>query len=81
MADPDRNRPHFYELNWLGKAVYLGGTALRLSANLVDRTVERASLIMEESRAAYLREVDPNIEDAKIIEERDHRQPDRAERR
>ncbi len=70
MDDPDRRRPHFYELNWLGKAVYLGGTALRLSANLVDRTVERASLIMEESKAAYLREVDPNIEDAKIIEER-----------
>lgn len=69
MDNADRNRPPFYELNWFGKAVYLGGTALRLSANLVDRTVERASAIMEESRAAYLREVDPNIEDAKIIEE------------
>lgn len=69
MDKADRNRPYFYELNWFGKAVYLGGTALRLSANLVDRTVERASLIMEESKAAYLREVDPNIEDAKIIEE------------
>jgi hypothetical protein len=69
MNDADRNRPHFYELNWLGKAVYLGGTALRLSANLVDRTIDRASVIVEESKAAYLREVDPNIEDAKIIEE------------
>ena len=71
MDRPDREHPHFYELNWLGKAVYLGGTALRLSANLVDRTVERASLIIEESKTAYLREVDPNIEDAKIIEESD----------
>jgi len=70
MNDADRNRPYFYELNWLGKAVYLGGTALRLSANLVDRTIDRASVIVEESKAAYLREVDPNIEDAKIIEER-----------
>lgn len=69
MNDADRNQPHFYELNWLGKAVYLGGTALRLSANLVDRTIDRASVIVEESKAAYLREVDPNIEDAKIIEE------------
>lgn len=69
MNDADRNRPYFYELNWLGKAVYLGGTALRLSANLVDRTIDRASVIVEESKAAYLREVDPNIEDAKIIEE------------
>ncbi len=73
MPSPDREHPHFYELNWLGKAVYLGGTALRLSANLVDHTVQQASRIVDDSRAAYLREVDPNIEDAKIIEERiDH---------
>jgi len=70
MGDADHNRPYFYELNWFGKAVYLGGTALRLSANLIDRTVDRASLIIEESREAYQRELDPNIEDAKIIEER-----------
>lgn len=70
MADPDRDRPYFYELNWLGKAVYLGGTALRLSARFVDHTVERASKIAEEAGEAYRREVDPNIEDAKIIEER-----------
>lgn len=73
MSSPEREHPHFYELNWLGKAVYLGGTALRLSANLVDRTVEQANRIVEDSRAAYLREVDPNIEDAKIIEERTDR--------
>jgi hypothetical protein len=73
MSSPKREHPHFYELNWLGKAVYLGGTALRLSANLVDRTVEQANRIVEDSRAAYLREVDPNIEDAKIIEERTDR--------
>lgn len=70
MNDVDRQGPHFYELNWLGKAVYLGGTALRLSANLVDRTVDRATRIVEESKAAYQRELDPNIEDAKVIEER-----------
>lgn len=73
MAHSDRDRPYFYELNWLGKAVYLGGAALRLSANLIDQTVERASVIIDESRAAYLREVDPNIEDAIILEEREDR--------
>lgn len=69
MDDADRSQPPFYELNWLGKAVYLGGTALRLSANLVDYTVDRATRIVEDSRAAYQRELDPNIEDATIIEE------------
>lgn len=69
MGDDDRNRPYFYELNWLGKAVYLGGAALRLSARLVDRTVDRAARIAEEAEEAYRRELDPNIEDAKVIEE------------
>ena len=69
MPDPKRDRPYFYELNWLGKAVYLGGSALRLSANLVDHTVQRATRIVEDSKAAYQRELDPNIEDARIIEE------------
>lgn len=69
MGDADRNRPYFYELNWLGKAVYLGGAALRLSARLVDRTVDRASRIADEAGEAYRRELDPNIEDANILEE------------
>ncbi len=69
MGDADRQRPYFYELNWFGKAVYLGGAALRLSAQLVDRSVERAAQIAEEAREAYRRELDPNIEDAKVIEE------------
>ena len=69
MSNADRNRPYFYELNWLGKAVYLGGAALRLSANLVDRGIDRAVQIADEAGEAYRRELDPNIEDAKIIEE------------
>lgn len=69
MGNADRHRPRFYELNWLGKAVYLGGTALRLSAHLVDRAVERTAQIAEEAGEAYRRELDPNIEDAKVLEE------------
>lgn len=69
-ADDHSERPPFYELNWLGKAVYLGGAAVRASANLVDKTARRIEAIADESREAFQREVDPNIEDAKIIEER-----------
>ncbi len=69
MPDSKRERPPFYDLNWLGKAAILGGTALRLSANLIDSAFERAQSIALESREAFEREIDPNIEDAKVIEE------------
>jgi hypothetical protein len=75
MADSDRRTPSerrvdFRDLNWFGKTVYLGGTALRLTANLIDAAATQATDIAAESRRAFEREVDPNIEDAKIIEER-----------
>lgn len=70
-SDEPRRDVDFRELNWLGKTVYLGGSALRLTANLIDATVKRASSIAEESKRAYQRELDPDIEDAKVIEERD----------
>lgn len=69
MSDAERERPPFYQLNWLGKAAVLGGTALRLSANFIDAAFERTRAIAEESRDAFNRELDPNIEDAHILEE------------
>lgn len=71
MSDRPESRVDFRDLNWLGKTVYLGGAALRLTANLLDSTADRATRIIEDSRRAYERELDPNIEDAKIIDERD----------
>ncbi len=71
MDDHERPPVRFHELNWLGRAVYLGGTAVRLTANLVDRTLERAADTAVEAERAFKREVDPNIEDAKILEERE----------
>jgi len=70
----DSNRPEhrvrFGDLNWLGKTVYAGASVVRFTAKLIDRTADRVEQIAEESREAYRREVDPNIQDAKIIEER-----------
>lgn len=65
---PNR-RVEFNELNWLGKSVFLGGTVLRLTANLVDAAADRVSHVAEESRKAFEREVDPNIEEAHVLEE------------
>ncbi len=72
---PDREDPHvrFHELNWLGRAVYLGGTAVRLTANLIDRTLDRAAGTVAEAERAFKSEIDPNVEDANIIDEREER--------
>jgi hypothetical protein len=65
----DDRRVDFNELNWLGKTVFVGGAALRLTANLLDRAADRAVTIASESKRAYQREIDPNIEDATVLEE------------
>lgn len=70
----DRREPH--KLNWLGKTVYAGGTLLRLTANLVDTTAERVSKIARESKEAFNRELDPNIEEARVIDETPRRDLD-----
>ncbi|MFB6273097.1 MAG: hypothetical protein ABEL51_09420 [Salinibacter sp.] len=57
------------ELNWFGKTVYAGGTLLRHTANLVDAAAKRVSRVASESKRAFDRELDPNIEDARVIEE------------
>lgn len=53
-----------------GKMAMLGGAAVRLSAGLIDRGLSRAAATVAEAGRAFGRELDPNIEDAKILEER-----------
>lgn len=74
MPDRDEHRTRFYELNWLGRAVYLGGTAVRLTANLIDHTLERTAEVAAEAERAFYSELDPNVEDAKIIAEEDEQE-------
>lgn len=57
----------------VGKAALLGGTAVRFTARLIDRTLERAASTVAEAEAAFRRELDPNVEDAKILDEWDER--------
>jgi len=70
-SDRPEKRVRFSDLNWLGKTVYAGASVLRFTARAIDATAERVHRIAEESREAYLQEVDLNVVDAKIIEERD----------
>lgn len=74
--DAPRRRVNLRDLNWLGKSVFVGGTVLRLTANLIESTADRVSNIAAQSKRAFDRELDPNIEDARVIEEYPHREED-----
>jgi hypothetical protein len=70
--DSPRRRVNLNDLNWLGKSVFVGGAALRLTANLIEFTADRVSSVAARSKEAFERELDPNIEDARVIEEYPH---------
>lgn len=54
-----------------GKAALLGGTAVRFTANLIDKTLDRAASTVAEAEQAFKRELDPTMEDAKVLDEWD----------
>lgn len=72
MSDSRERLIEYDRLNVLGKAVFLGGSAIRLAANALDQTIRRAADIYVDAERAFKQGLDPNIEDAKVIrEERD----------
>ena len=68
MNRPQR-RVEFDTLNLLGKAVYVGGSAVRLLAKAIDGAVDRAVDVVLDVEKAFKQGLDPNIEDAKILQE------------
>ena len=52
-----------------GKAALVSGTAVRFTAGLIDKVLDRAATTVAEAESAFRRELDPNMEDAKIIDE------------
>lgn len=59
----------FERASLTGKAALLGGTAVRFTANLIDKTLDRAASTVAEAEEAFKRELDPTMEDAKILDE------------
>ena len=59
----------FEQADLTGKAALLSGTAVRFTANLIDKTLDRAASTVAEAEQAFKREIDPTMEDAKILDE------------
>jgi hypothetical protein len=70
MGDDGQSWVERYErAGWLERIGLLGGGAVRLTANLIETAVDRAAKTVVEAEAAFRREVDPNVTDAKVLEE------------
>lgn len=77
MSDhSSRRRVNLHDLNWLGKTVFVGGALMRVAANAIDATADHVTSIAAQSRQAFDRELDPNIEDARVLEEYPERPDD-----
>ena len=60
------------ELNWLGKAVFYAGQGVQLTAELIDSVIDVAAEAYTEAERAFKQGLDPNIDEANILEERTH---------
>ena len=60
---------------WVTRLGLLSGGAVRLAARAIDRSLDRAAQITVDAQDAFHKELDPNISDAKIIEETTDRGP------
>ncbi|MFN3596351.1 MAG: hypothetical protein ACK41D_03670 [Rubricoccaceae bacterium] len=63
----------FERAGWLERAGLLGGGAVRLAAGAIERTLDRAAQIAADAEDAFRKELDPNVTDARILEETDDR--------
>lgn len=63
----------FENANLVGRAMLLGGGAVRLTANAVDLLLKKAAKTAVDAEKLFLSETDPNVSDAKVIEEVEER--------
>lgn len=74
MSKPERQIEH---LNALGRVVWFSGAAARFTAEAVDHLIDRSAEVLAEAEHAFKQGLDPNVEEAKILEEHDRDNLDR----
>ena len=63
----------FENAGLMERAKLLGGGAVRLTANALDSVLKRVARTAVGAEKAFLGELDPNVSDAKVIEEVEER--------
>lgn len=70
MPQQDEEERRIADLNLLGRAVYLAGQTVRVTADLLDSVIVLAADAYRDAERAFRQGLDPNVDDADIIEER-----------
>jgi hypothetical protein len=71
MAQPNEDERRIADLNVLGHIVYFAGQTVRVTADLLDSVIELAANTYRDAEQAFRQGLDPNVDDANIIEEKD----------
>lgn len=70
---PQQRRVEFDRLNWIGKAVFLGGAGIQVASTLLDQAIDRAADLVVATERAFKQGRDEQIEDAQILDEYEER--------
>jgi len=67
---PESTERRVEQLNWLGQAVYVSGTLHRWAQRAAHTAQTRTSAVVRRSRKAFYEGLDPNIDDATVLNDR-----------
>lgn len=79
MEDRKDRIIQFDQLNPFGKAIFLTGAAVHATAGLIDVALRRTAGIAADAERAFKQGLDPNVEEAKILDEHEFGKGKRAE--
>lgn len=74
MSEPDNWIQRFQEASPAARLGMLSGGAVRLAARAIDGALDRAATIAADAEEAFRKELDPNVQDATIVEESEERE-------
>ena len=69
MDEPEEGERRIADLNLLGRVVYFAGQSVRVTADLLDSVIKLAADTYVEAEKAFKQGLDPNVDDANIIDE------------
>ena len=76
MPDKDNRLIEFEKLNLVGKAIFITGTTFRFVGDLLSSVAETVVEILSDAEKSFLEGSDPNVDEAKIVDESNNEFPD-----
>jgi hypothetical protein len=71
-SDSSERRP--VRLNWLGNAALIAEAGSHFAVSLIDSALVKAADLVIETENAFREGLDPNIEEAKVLQEYEERE-------